>query len=310
MAQDRAKRLDVFLAEKEPSLSRSQVKRLIEQGHVAVEGKKAKAGMRLQENNIVSLTIPEPRVPEAQAEAIPLRILYEDAHLIVVDKPAGMVVHPGAGNYSRTLVNALLHHCPDLPGIGGVLRPGIVHRIDKDTSGILVVAKDEVTHRGLSEQFKKHTPERKYIGIVFGHIPDEGQVEGSIGRHPRQRQKMSTRSKKGREARTHWKALDHFRHFTLTEFRLETGRTHQIRVHLSSMGHPILGDPLYGGRRGLSSIPSAPLRQALQNLKRQALHAAVLGFLHPVTGEKLVFTSPLPVDMQEVLAYLTEMDRE
>jgi 23S rRNA pseudouridine1911/1915/1917 synthase len=309
MDQDHTKRLDVFLAEKDPRLSRSQVKRMIEQGYVVVGGKRPKAGMRLREHDIVSLTMPAPQRLEVQAEAIPLKILYEDIHLVVVDKPAGMVVHPGAGNYSGTLVNALLHHCPDLSGIGGVLRPGIVHRIDKDTSGILVVAKNDPAHRGLADQFKKHTPERKYIGIIFGHIPNAGKIEAPIGRHPGDRQKMSTRPKKGRDARTHWRALEHFRHFTLAEFRLETGRTHQIRVHLSSIGHPILGDPLYGGRRGLASITLVSLRQALQKLKRQALHAAVLGFIHPVTGEPLVFTSPLPEDMLEVLAYLKDMDR-
>ncbi len=306
---DHTKRLDVFLAEKEARLSRSRVKRLIEQGYVTVSNKEAKPGMRLKENDIVSLTVPDPQRLEVQSEGIPLQILYEDAHLIVVDKPAGMVVHPGAGNPSGTLVNALLHHCPDLSGIGGVLRPGIVHRIDKDTSGILVVAKSDAAHRGLAEQFKAHTPERKYLGIVFGRIADAGRVEAVIGRHPADRQKMSTRPRRGRDARTHFRTLEHFRNFTLAEFRLETGRTHQIRVHLSSIGHPLLGDPLYGGRRGISSLPLVSLRRALQGLKRQALHAAALGFVHPVTGERLLFTSPLPEDMAEVLACLREMDR-
>lgn len=308
-AQDSAKRLDIFLSQKDKILSRSQVKRLIEKGNVEVRGRQAKAGMRLKENDLVTLRPAHLQQPAAQAEPIPLTILYEDQHLIVVDKPAGMVVHPAAGNFSGTLVNALLHHCPDLSGIGGVLRPGIVHRLDKDTSGILVVAKDDLTHRGLSEQFKKHTPTRKYIGIVFGQIEDEGQIDAPIGRHPAHRKKMSARPRKGREARTHWKVLRRFVQFSLVEFRLETGRTHQIRVHLSSIGHPILGDPLYGGRRKLASILFPLLRQGLQKLCRQALHAASLGFIHPITGENLVFSSPLPADMQEAIALLENLDR-
>ncbi len=306
--QDALKRLDVFLAEKESSLSRSQIKRLIEDEHVEVDGRRAKAGMRLKENQSVSLTIPEPQKAEAHAEPIPLKILHEDGHLLVVDKPAGMVVHPGAGNYSGTLVNALLHHCPDLPGIGGVLRPGIVHRLDKDTSGVLVVAKDDFAHRGLSEQFKKHTASRKYIGIVFGGMEDEGEVSAMIGRHPVDRKKMSARPRRGREARTHWRVLRRFRHFDLVEFLLETGRTHQIRVHLSSVGHPILGDPVYGGRRRLAGVEPPRLRGGLQKLKRQALHAVSLGFTHPVTGERLEFSSPLPEDIREVITVLEDWD--
>ena len=307
--QDSGKRLDVFLSQKDKVLSRSQVKRLIEKGNVRVGGRKAKAGMRLKENDVVTLTLPEPQRLVAQAEPIPLTILFEDPHLIVVDKPAGMVVHPAAGNFSGTLVNALLHHCSDLSGIGGVLRPGIVHRLDKGTSGILVVAKDDLTHRGLSEQFKKHTPTRKYIGIVFGQMADEGQIDARIGRHPAHRKKMSARPRIGREARTHWKVLKRFIHFSLAEFYLETGRTHQIRVHLSSIGHPILADLLYGGRRNLTSIEPLLLRQGLQKLRRQALHAASLGFVHPATGENLEFSSPLPADMEEAIALLEKLGR-
>jgi 23S rRNA pseudouridine1911/1915/1917 synthase len=307
-SQDSSKRLDVFLSQKETVLSRSQVKHLIEKGNVQVRGRKAKAGMRLKENDVVTLTLPELQRLEAQAEPIPLTILYEDSHLIVVDKPAGMVVHPAVGNLSGTLVNALLHHCPDLSGIGGVLRPGIVHRLDKDTSGVLVVAKDDLTHRSLSEQFKKHTPVRRYIGIVFGQIPDEGQVDASIGRHPANRKKMSARSRIGREARTYWKVWKRFIHFCLAEFRLETGRTHQIRVHFSSIGHPILGDPLYGGRKGLASIEPLLLRQGLQRLRRQALHATSLGFVHPITGENLRFSSSMPMDMEKAIELLERLD--
>jgi 23S rRNA pseudouridine1911/1915/1917 synthase len=309
-SQDSAKRLDVFLSEKESALSRSQIKRLIEMGEVEVGGRKAKAALRLRENDAVTLTLPEPRKLELEAQAIPLKVLYEDRHLIVVDKPAGLVVHPGAGNYSGTLVNALLHRCPDLAGIGGVLRPGIVHRLDKDTSGVLVAAKDDLAHRFLAEQFKKHTAKRKYVGIVFGQLPEEGQIAASIGRHPTQRKKMSARPRKGREARTHWRVLERFRSFNLAEFRLETGRTHQIRVHLSSLGHPILGDPLYGGRSRLTSIEPLALRQGLQKLRRQALHAACLGFVHPVTKEFMEFSSPLPQDLEEALSLLRRMNKD
>jgi 23S rRNA pseudouridine1911/1915/1917 synthase len=230
--------------------------------------------------------------------------------LIVVDKPAGLVVHPGAGNYSGTLVNALLHRCPDLAGIGGVLRPGIVHRLDKDTSGVLVIAKDDLAHRSLSDQFQKHSAERNYIGIVFGQLSEEGQVDAPVGRHPTNRKKMSARPRKGREARTHWRVLERFRSFNLVEFRLQTGRTHQIRVHLSSIGHPILGDPLYGGRKSLASVKPLPLRQGLQRLRRQALHAASLGFVHPVTGDTLKFSSPLPEDIQEAISLLRRMEED
>jgi len=308
-SQDSSKRLDVFLSQKGPALSRSQIKKLIETGKVQIDGRKAKAGLRLRENEVVTLTIPEPRRLEIEAEAIPLKVLYEDRHLVVVDKPAGLVVHPGAGNYSGTLVNALLHRCPDLAGIGGVLRPGIVHRLDKDTSGVLVVAKDDLAHRSLSDQFRKHTAERNYVGIVFGQLSEEGQVDAPVGRHPTQRKKMSARPWKGREARTYWRVLERFRSFNLAEFRLQTGRTHQIRVHLSSIGHPILGDPLYGGRKRLASVESLPLRQGLRRLKRQALHATSLGFVHPVTGDVLKFSSPLPEDIQEAIALLRRMER-
>jgi 23S rRNA pseudouridine1911/1915/1917 synthase len=309
-SEDSAKRLDVFLSQKNPVLSRSRIKRLIEKGNVQVGGRQAKAGLRLRENDLVTLILPEPQRMEIQAQPIPLTILYEDAHIIVVDKPAGMVVHPGAGNYSGTLVNALLHHCPDLSGIGGVLRPGIVHRLDKDTSGVLVVAKNDLAHRFLSEQFGKHSTKRKYMGLVFGQLPEAGRIDATIGRHPTHRKKMSARPRKGKEARTHWKVIERFRTFSLVEFRLETGRTHQIRVHLSSMGHPILGDPLYGGRRRLASVEPFFLRRGLQGLGRQALHAASLGFVHPVTGETLEFSSPLPEDLREVIALLRQTDKE
>jgi 23S rRNA pseudouridine1911/1915/1917 synthase len=305
---DSLKRLDIFLSEKEGRLSRSQIKRLIAKGDVRVGGRAAKAGMRLRQNDVVTLTLSEPQSPEAKPEPIPLKILFEDPHLIVIDKAAGMVVHPAAGNFSGTLVNALLHHCSDLSGIGGVLRPGIVHRLDKDTSGVIVVAKDDLAHQGLSEQFKAHKAIRRYVGIVFGQIPKTGQIDSTVGRHPVLRKKMSTQSRRGKKARTHWKVLENYNSFTLAEFRLETGRTHQIRVHLSSMGHPILGDPLYGGRKRLGSIEPMPLRQGLQRLRRQALHAAFLGFLHPLSGSPMEFSSPLPEDIEDAIKLLKKYD--
>ncbi len=307
-ASDPRQRLDVFLSQKDPRLSRSQIKRLILAGQVEVKGKKAKAGMRLQENDLVTIKLPQPKKMELIPEPLPLNIMFEDDHLLVLDKPAGMVVHPGAGHFSGTLVNALLYHCPNLPGIGGVLRPGIVHRLDKGTSGILVVAKDEITHRGLAEQFKVHTVERKYIGLVYGLISPEGNIATLIGRHPIDRKKMSVQPRQGREARTFWKVIKYFRHFSLVEFTLATGRTHQIRVHFSSLGHPILGDPLYGGRKGWNLL-DPDLKKGLSSLKRQALHAYYLGFTHPVTEEKLVFTSPLPADIQEAIAILEKYDQ-
>lgn len=306
-ANDPRKRLDIFLSQKDPNLSRSQIKRLIEEGKVEVKGKKAKAGMRLQENDLVTVKLPQPRPMEIIPEPIPLKIIFEDDHLMVIDKPAGMVVHPGAGHFSGTLVNALLYHCPNLPGMGGILRPGIVHRLDKGTSGVLVVAKDEITHRGLAEQFKTHAAERKYIGLVLGLIAPEGEITTLIGRHPIERKKMSIKPRQGREAKTFWKVIRQFRHFSLVEFTLATGRTHQIRVHLSSLGHPVLGDPLYGGRRGLNSL-EIDLKKGLLSLKRQALHAYYLGITHPATKEKLIFTSPLPADLKEVISLLEKYD--
>ena len=301
---DSLKRLDVFLSEKEGLFSRSQIKRFIEKGNVQVGGKAAKAGMRLKKDDFVTLAISEPQISATKPEPIPLKIVYEDRHLIVIDKAAGMVVHPAAGNFSGTLVNALLHHCSDLSGIGGVLRPGVVHRLDKDTSGVLVVAKDDVTHKGLSEQFKAHETARRYVGLVFGQISKTGQIDSTVGRHPIHRKKMSTQARKGKKARTHWKVIESYNSFTLAEFRLETGRTHQIRVQLSSMGHPILGDPLYGGRKRMGSIEPMLLRQGLQQLRRQALHAASLGFIHPISGSYMEFSSPIPDDIAGAIQLL------
>jgi 23S rRNA pseudouridine1911/1915/1917 synthase len=242
---------------------------------------------------------------EPAAERIPLEILYEDSDLIVVNKPAGMVVHPGAGAGSGTLVNALLGHCRDLSGIGGQVRPGIVHRIDKDTSGVLVVAKNDRAHLALAHQFKEHTVKRVYLALVFGSPrADKGRIESVIGRHPSERTKMSGKARHGKHAVTHWQAVRRYPGLTLMRLKLETGRTHQIRVHLSEAGHPLVGDQVYGGGGRLAAIRDQELRRLIRNLGRQALHAKVLGFIHPTTGEYLEFDTELPEDMARILEYL------
>ena len=234
-----------------------------------------------------------------------LVILFEDADLIVVNKPAGLTVHPGAGISSGTLVNGLLGHCSDLSGIGGEIRPGIVHRIDKDTTGILVVAKNDAAHQGLSTQFSQHTVKRVYYALVFGSPrTDKGRIEGEIGRHPVDRKKMSGSARHGRHAVTHWKVLARYSGVSLLQLRLETGRTHQIRVHLSEAKHPLLGDSVYGGDARLGNIKDAKLKALIKALGRQALHAKTLGFIHPSSGEYVEFDSDLPEDMQRIIDYL------
>jgi len=279
------KRLDAVLAQLEPALSRAQATRLIDSGSVLVGGAAVKPAHKLRAGERIEGSVPEPVVmTTVSGEEIPLAILFEDADLVVVNKPAGMVVHPAPGHSGGTLVNALLHHCADLSGVGGELRPGIVHRLDKDTSGVLVVAKHDAAHRALGAQWKGHAIEREYLAIVRG-VPRaaSGTVDAPIGRHPTDRKKMSTRAKRGRSAVTHWRVERRLADATLLRVRLETGRTHQIRVHLASIGFPVLGDPVYGGSRS--------------GFHRQALHATVLGFVHPTSGAKLRFEAPLPADM-------------
>jgi len=297
-------RLDAFLASVLPDLTRAAVQRLIEAGLVLLEGSVPKASVKLRSGDRLSVEIPLPEPTAALAEDIPLDILYEDADLVVINKPAGMVVHPGAGNSGGTLVNALLGHCHDLSGIGGELRPGIVHRIDKDTSGILVVAKSDVAHQGLAKQFSEHTVKRIYLALVFGNMKsDTGRIEGVIGRHPVDRKKMSGTARHGKHAVTHWKVLGRYPEICLLRLRLETGRTHQIRVHLSESGHPLLGDPVYCSSGRLSNLKDVGLRSLVKGLGRQALHAKTLGFIHPVSGQYMEFDSELPADMQAVLDY-------
>lgn len=301
-------RLDVFLSQTDKDLSRSQAKRLIEEGDVLVEGKSARGSRLLKLGETVSLHKPPPVSPEIVPEDIPLDILYEDDSLIVVDKPPGMVVHPAAGNYGGTLVNALQFHCRDLSGIGGVMRPGIVHRLDKGTSGLMVVAKSDEAHRHLSEQFKNRQVSKQYTALVHGNLrQDEGIVDAPVGRHPVERKKMSTKSRRGKEAITRWRVLERFGDFTLVEAKIDTGRTHQIRVHLSSLGHPVVGDSVYGGSKRTVETPE--MRAVVKKLTRQALHAGRLSFAHPVTGQEMTFESPLPEDMDEVIRYLRSASR-
>ncbi|HEX4739137.1 MAG TPA: RluA family pseudouridine synthase [Allosphingosinicella sp.] len=297
-------RLDRALAAALPTLSRERVKALIGGGQVTgPEGALVRdPAARAVPGGVYTLSIPEPKPAHNEAQDIALEIVFEDDHLLVVDKPAGMVVHPAAGNPDGTLVNALLHHCAGrLSGIGGVARPGIVHRIDKDTSGLLVVAKTDVAHEGLAAQFAKHSIDRRYLAIVAGlPNPLEGKIDAPLARSSANRQKMAiVQGERGKRAVTHYGTLRPLRESALVECRLETGRTHQVRVHMASTGHPLLGDPVYGRSRPAH-------RELLKrlNFERQALHAAELGFIHPVTREHLSFKSAVPSDMQELLSAL------
>lgn len=298
-------RLDAFIAAALEELTRSAVQRLIEHGQILVDGKEVKSSHKISAGEEISICIPPPEPSTALPEKMQLDILFEDADVVVVNKPAGLTVHPGAGAPGGTLVNGLLAHCTDLSGIGGEIRPGIVHRIDKDTTGILVVAKNDASHQGLAAQFSQHTVKRVYLALVFGSPKtDKGRIEGDIGRHPVERKKMSGKSKHGRHAVTHWKVLARYPGVSLLQLRLETGRTHQIRVHLSESKHPLLGDSVYGGDARLGNIKDAKLKALIKELGRQALHAKTLGFIHPTKGEYVEFDSELPEDMQRILDYL------
>ena len=301
-------RIDHFLVGQFPELTRSQLKKLIDDGLIVVDGNAVKAGTKLKGGETLLVTFPAPVATEAVPQAIPLTILYEDKSLIVIDKPAGLVVHPAAGHEDGTLVNALLHHCGDLSGVGGELRPGIVHRLDKDTSGVLVVAKNDAAHHSLSRQFSEHSVIRRYQALVHGLMPaTKGTIDQPIGRHPIHRKKMSGKSRRGRRAVTHWKVLRTYEEdrLSLLELRLETGRTHQIRVHLSEISRPLVGDLTYG-KDSRKILKDKRLNELVRALGRQALHARVLGFIHPVTDEYISFESPLPPDMALLLDYLDE----
>ena len=283
-AKDAGIRIDRVLAENCKAHSRSYLQKLLKEQQVFVNEKPVKANYKVQKGDSVAIALPDMEVPDIRPQEIPLDILYEDDYLLVVNKPKDMVVHPSAGHMEGTLVNAVLAHCSgNLSGINGVLRPGIVHRIDKDTTGALLICKDDATHRNLAEQLKKHSIRRRYRAVAYGNFKeDEGTVEGPIGRHPIDRKKMAINYKNGKDAVTHYRVLERFGNATYIECRLETGRTHQIRVHMASIGHPLLGDEVYGSGRNP------------YHLKGQALHAMILGFDHPHTGEYMEFEAPLP----------------
>ncbi len=278
------KRVDKAITEICPDLSRNSVQQLISDGQVLVNGSPCNKKYSLNTGDIVIINIPEPTVLSVEAEDIPLDIVYEDAHLLVVNKPKGMVVHPAAGNYNGTLVNALMHHCGDsLSGINGVIRPGIVHRIDKDTSGLLVVAKTDAAHKGLADQIKEHSFTRVYNTVVVGNVKeDSGTIVAPIGRHPKDRKKQAVTDKNSREAITHFQVLERFNGFTYLKVTLETGRTHQIRVHMAYRGNPVAGDVVYGNAK------------KTYGLEGQCLNATTIGFVHPISGEYLEFSSELP----------------
>lgn len=286
--------LNLIFSETDAAQSRSFFQKLIKDGHVTVDGQPQKAGYRLKADDVISVEIPDTVATPILPENIPLDILYEDDDLLVVNKPKGMVVHPSAGHYSGTLVNAVMYHCKDsLSGINGEIRPGIVHRIDMDTTGSLIVCKNDESHVFIAEQIKEHSVNRRYRGIVCGVVKDdEGTIDAPVGRHPIERKKMAVNEKNGKRAVTHYKVLERFERYTYMEFALETGRTHQIRVHMASTGHPLLGDALY-------SSGKSPYK-----LQGQTLHAMTIGFLHPRTKNYMEVTAPLPEYFEKILRAL------
>ncbi|MCK4403993.1 MAG: RluA family pseudouridine synthase [candidate division Zixibacteria bacterium] len=305
------KRIDLFLSQSRlgGGLSRAFIHKLILDHNILVNEKPIKPSYKIKGGEKIKIEVPPPEKPSLEPEDIPLDIVYEDSDLLVVNKKAGMVVHPAKGNPSHTLVNALLFHCQDLSGINGVLRPGIVHRLDKNTSGLLVVAKNDFAHLGLSGQINDRTLLREYIAITWGHMPaEEGAIEAPIGRAVKDRKKMAVTRLKGRESLTQYQVLERFTLCDLLSIRLKTGRTHQIRVHLSYLNHPVLGDPEYGGRgkwiKGIYDRERPFAQKLLSLIERQALHAKKLGFVHPRTKEYKEFDSPLPEDVESVLTLL------
>ena len=297
-AECAGERLDVTLVRHIPELSRSYAQRLIEDGQVLVDGTARKANYKLRGGEEIACTVPPAEEIEIRAEAIPLDVLYEDEDMIVINKPRGMVVHPAAGVASGTLVNALLYHCKDLSGINGVLRPGIVHRLDKDTSGVMVAAKNDMAHHFLARQIRDKEARREYRAIVHGNIvPRAGVITGDIGRHPTDRKKMAIVRENGKPATTHFEVLERFGAYTYVACCLETGRTHQIRVHMTSIGHPLVGDAKYTAKKNPFAIAG------------QALHSLTLSLSHPRTGEEMAFKARLPADMEEILHTL-RMDKE
>lgn len=288
-------RIDKYLSEQQQDLTRSYLQKIIKEGNVTANGKVVKANYKVSTGDLIELMVPELKELDVVAEDIPMDIIYEDEDVILINKAKGVVVHPAAGHYSGTLVNGLLHHCKDaLSGINGVMRPGIVHRIDMDTTGVLVVCKNDKAHNSLAAQLKEHSINRKYMAIVHNHFKDDkGTVDGSIGRHPVDRKKMAINVRNGKPAVTHYTVLENLKNnLALVECELETGRTHQIRVHMASIGHPLLGDHVYG--------PS----KSPYKLQGQTLHARTLGFIHPSTGEYVEFEAPLPEYFEDLLRKL------
>lgn len=290
---DEKKRIDVYLAEKIKNHSRSYLKKGIDEGWVRVNGKNVKPNYKIKARDKITVSIPPPDKPSLEPEDIPLKIIYEDEDIVVIDKPRGLVVHPAPGNYSGTLVNSLLYHTGGLSGIGGVMRPGIVHRLDKDTSGVMVVAKNDMAHMALAKQLKNKQMKKIYRALVWGQIQeDRATINAPIGRNPLKRKEMAVTTKNAKEAITHFNVLERFSEYTLLEINLETGRTHQIRVHMKFIGHPVVGDPVYSNRKNPFAI------------KGQALHAYKLGFFHPRTGGFMEFTAPMPEDFTSILELL------
>lgn len=291
------KRLDIFISHFEPHISRSRIQTMIKEGLALVDGRLEKPGYKVKRGEVISIVLPEQRTYNVMPEPIPLNIVYEDSHIVAVNKPAGLVVHPAPGNYTGTLVNALLYHYPGLPSAAGSERAGLVHRLDKDTSGIMVIAKTPRALRILSEQFRQRMVQKRYLALVTGLIKKgSGVIEAAIGRHAKERKKISVYTRKPREAVTNYRVKERFGKATLLEVEIKTGRTHQIRVHLAHIGHPVLGDRVYGGVNA-AKIGNLPIL-------RQMLHAESLSIYHPETGHPITFIAPLPQDMAEIIGYL------
>ncbi len=308
------RRLDAVVAAHLPDCSRSLAANLIGNHKILVDNQPKKPGYRVKSGEQILGRIPAPEPVDYKPEPIPLDILYQDRHIVVLNKPAGLVVHPAPGHASGTLVNALLHHCPDLGGIGGEIRPGIVHRLDKDTSGAMVVAKNAAALEALAKQFKDRTVRKTYLALVYGELKkDAGTIDLPIGRHPVHRKQMSTTTRKGRRAETSWRVCEKFKGITLLELTLKTGRTHQIRVHCAAMGHPVVGDQVYCSRKQLKDMDrlfsgkSSPMVAQLKAVPRQMLHAWRLRLTHPSTGEIMTFESAIPTDMETVIEKLRRM---
>jgi len=308
---DSEKRLDSFIADQIPCCSRKLAASLIRKGLIRVSDSVKKPGYRIRAGDIIEGVIPEPETTSFQPEPVELDILFEDEHIIILNKAPGVVVHPAPGHYTGTIVNGLLYHCPDLEGIGGEIRPGIVHRLDKDTTGVLAVAKNYAAHFHLSAQFKSRNIKKNYLAVVYGDFKEgSGVINLPIGRHPGDRKRMSVHSRKTRGAETHWKIRERFEGITLLELEIKTGRTHQIRVHCTAIQHPIVGDPVYGSRRAAQRIRLLKDRGVLiKNISRQMLHAWRLSIRHPATDQEISFEAPLPEDMAELIRNLKEFKR-